>query len=424
MYEATRYHEKFRGKIEVMPKVPVGSQWYAIWYTPGVAEVVKEIVKDVNKSFELTWRGNLVAVVSDGTRVLGLGNVGPEAAMAVMEGKALLFKVLGAVDAVPLVHRNSNLDDFMDFLKSIEPSFGGINIEDVESPKCFELLERARRELEIPVWHDDQQGTAMVTLAGLINSTFLLGKSLKNSKIVLFGAGAANIALFNLLLRYGVNPKNIVVIDSKGPLTKSREDLNELKIKNKWKYEIALKAMQVNGIDEAFEEADILVAASRPGPGIIKKEWIKKMNEPIVFAEANPIPEILPEEAKEAGAKIVATGRSDYPNQVNNSLAFPAVFRGVLDVRAREINDEMIIAGAEELARVAREDPSFGPEKILPTMDDIDVYPRVAARVAETASKLGVARRPLSYEEAYKEAKDKLASFWNKYSRLKDLISG
>ncbi len=420
--EPHKLHEKFKGKIEIMAKVPVGKEWYSIWYTPGVAEAVKEISKNKEMSFEMTWRGNAVAVVSDGTRVLGLGDVGPEAALPVMEGKALLFKALGGIDAVPLVHRSRELNPFLTFLKSIEPSFGGINLEDIESPKCFELLERARRVLEIPVWHDDQQGTAMVTLAGLINATYILGKELRKVKIVLFGAGAANIALFNLLRKYGVSEKNIVVIDSRGPLNKDREDLEEMKVKNKWKYEIATKAMQVKNLKEAFEGAEVLIAASRPGPNVIKKEWIRLMHEPIVFAEANPVPEIMPKDAKEAGAKIVATGRSDFPNQVNNSLAFPSVFRGVLDVRAKKINDEMIIAGAEELAKVAREDPNFGPERILPTMDDIEVFPRVAARVAHEASRLGIARKPLTYEEEYENAKRIIEAFWEKYAKLRDII--
>ena len=407
-----RAHRWYEGKIEVLPRVPVLRQeLYAIWYTPGVAGPALENRDDPEASFHNTWRWNTVAVVSDGTRVLGLGNVGPEAALPVMEGKALLFKALGGVDAVPLVHRAREPQRFLELLELLEPSFGGVNLEDIESPKCFYLLDEARRRLSIPVWHDDQQGTATVTLAGLINATILTGRDLRKSRIVLVGAGAANLALYRLLRAYGVPPENIVVVDSRGILHRGRGDLEELRERHPWKYRVAVETNggwhgeRSGGIAEALEGADIVVAASRPGPGVIKKEWIARMNrDAIVFAEANPVPEIWPWEAREAGARIVATGRSDLPNQVNNSLAFPSIFRGVLDVRARTITDEMAIAAAEELARYARE-RGLREDYILPTMEEWEVFPRVAAATAVKAVEQGVARLKTSWEEEYERAR-------------------
>ncbi|MCE4613232.1 MAG: NADP-dependent malic enzyme [Desulfurococcales archaeon] len=404
-------HTFYKGKIEVLPKVPVrGMDDFSIWYTPGVAEASRAIHREPDLSFELTSRWNTIAVVSDGTRVLGLGNVGPEAAYPVMEGKALLFKYLGGVDAVPIVHRKRDLEEFLDLLKALEPSFGGINLEDIESPKCFTLLDRARSELGIPVWHDDQQGTAAATLAGLINAFKLVGKDLKKSRIVLFGAGAANIALYRVLKTYGVPPANMVVLDSKGVLHPDRDDIDKLMISNPHKYKIAVETMggglgPSSGLEEALKGADAIVAASRPGPGVIKKEWIASMEQDaIVFAEANPVPEIWPWEAREAGARIVATGRSDFPNQVNNSLIFPSVFRGVLDVRARTITDEMLIAAAEELARYA-EEKGLREDYIIPRMEEWEVYPRVAAATAYKAVEQGVARATITYKEELEQAR-------------------
>jgi len=395
-------HRRYGGKFATMPKVPVTSMDdFAIYYSPGVAEVSRRISGDPDLAFELTSRWNVIAVISDGTRVLGLGNVGPEAAYAVMEGKALIFKYLGGVDAVPLPIRARDADKFIEVVKAVEPAFGGINLEDIESPKCFRLLDQLSKELKIPVWHDDQQGTATATLAGLINATKLTGKDLRGSTIALVGAGASNIYTARLLMAYGVKPGNLILVDTKGILHPERDDVDRLMVENPWKYELALRTnaeRRKGGIAEAMRGVDIVVAASRPGPGVIKKEWVAQMNkDPIVFALANPTPEIWPWEAKEEGAKIVATGRSDLPNQVNNSLVFPAVFRGLLDVRARTVVDQMLIAAAEGLAKFV--ESRMGEEYILPKMTEWEVYPREAAAVAAKASELGLARRPLSYRE-------------------------
>ncbi len=417
-------HRFYGGKIETIPKVPVRRiKDFAIWYTPGVAEPSRRISKDPDESFELTSRWNTIAVVSDGTRVLGLGKIGPEGAYPVMEGKALIFKFLGGVDAVPLVHRGRDPEKFLELLELVEPSFGGINLEDIESPKCFYLLEEARKRLNIPVWHDDQQGTAAVTLAGLINAFHLVGKDIRKARIVLIGAGAANIALYRLLKKYGVPPENIVVLDSRGVLHPDRPDIDKLMISHPWKYQIAIETKGGGlppgaGPEKALEGADAVVAASKPGPGTIKKEWVAKMaKDAIVFAEANPVPEIWPWEAKEAGARVVATGRSDFPNQVNNSLVFPAVFRGVLDVRAKTVTDEMAIAAAEELAKYARE-KGIHEDYIIPTMEEWDVYPREAAAVAVKAVELGVARKTTTYQEEYERAKTIIATVRKKYEML------
>lgn len=403
-------HRFYGGKLEVMAKVPIrGMSDFSIWYTPGVAEPSRAISKDPDLSFELTYRWNLVAVVSDGTRVLGLGNIGPEAALPVMEGKGLLFKFLGGVDAIALVHRAKSVESFLTLLEWIEPSFGGINLEDIESPKCFTILEEAQKRLKIPVWHDDQQGTAAATLAGLINALKLTGRSMKNSRIVLFGAGASNVPLYRLLRKLGVPAENMVMLDSKGVLHPDREDIDKLFVTHPWKYRIAVETrgggLKV-GADtaEALKGADVLIAASTPGPGIIKKEWVAQMNkDAIVFAIANPVPEIWPWEAKEAGAKIVATGRSDLPNQVNNSLVFPAMFRGLLDVRAKAVVDEALISAAMELARYA-EEKGLREDYILPTMEEWEVYAREAAAVAVKTVELGLARKTTTYKEEYERA--------------------
>jgi len=406
-------HRFYGGKIEVIPKVPVrGLRDLSIWYTPGVAEPSRAISRDPDLSFELTSRWNTIAIVSDGTRVLGLGRVGPEAAYPVMEGKALLFKYLGGVDAVPLVHRLTNSDDFVRLLEAIEPSFGGINLEDIEKPKCFYVLDEARKRLSIPVWHDDQQGTAVAMLAGLTNALKVVGKRLRDVRIVLFGVGAANTAFYRLLKTVGVRPENVVAIDKSGVLHPEMKDIDKLMIADPYQYQIAIETKgggvpPNSPIERAFEGADVLVAASAPGPGVIKPEWVSRMNkDAIVFALANPVPEIWPWEAKKAGAKVVATGRSDFPNQVNNSLVFPAVFRGVLDVRAKTITDTMAVAAAMELAKYAEENGGISEERILPTMEEWEVYPRVAAAIAVRAVEEGVARRTTTYKEELERARE------------------
>jgi malic enzyme len=405
---ALKYSLLYGGKVEIIPKVPVRDlNDLSIWYTPGVAAVSEAIKNDRELSFDYTCRWNTIAIITDGSRVLGLGDIGPEASMPVMEGKALIYKYLGGVDAVPLPINAYEPDKMIEVIRSLQPAFGGINLEDIASPKCFYIADRLREEMEIPIWHDDQQGTAGVTLASLINSIKLTGRKLRGTKIVLFGVGAANIANAKLIIEAGADSGDLILIDSKGILHSGRGDMDELKIKNRWKYELAMKTNRegVSGdFVKALDDADVLISASTPGPNVIKKEWIARMNEKaIVFALANPIPEIWPWEAKDAGAHIVATGRSDFPNQVNNSLIFPSVFRGVLDVRAKAIVDDMIIVAAEELARYA-EEKGLERDYIIPTMTDWEVYPRVAARVGEKGIELGLARRRISKDEIYKRA--------------------
>jgi len=404
--ESIRLHRSFKGKITIKPKVPVnGKDDLSIWYTPGVAGPSRQIIEEgPDKSFELTWRWNTVAVVSDGTRVLGLGDIGPEAALPVMEGKALLFKVFGGVDAIPIVAREKDPDKLIEFVKKIEPSFGGINLEDISSPKCFYVLRRLREELNIPVWHDDQQGTALIVLAALINAFKAVGKELRKGRIVLYGFGAANYAILNFLKMYGVDLGNVLVVERPGIgiLSRTHPELESFKQKMPHWYEASLITNReglLGGPEKAFTGADAVIAASKPGPGTIKKEWIKLMSDnPIVFSLANPVPEINPFEAKSAGAKIVATGRSDYPNQVNNSLGFPAMFRGALTVGARKITDGMCMAAAEALARYA-ERKGLSEEYIIPTMDEREALFEEAVAVAEKAISEGVARISFSRDE-------------------------
>jgi len=406
---AVEYSKFYGGKIMMVPKVPVRTlDDFSIWYTPGVAAVSKAIAKDPSLSFELTSRWNTIAIVTDGTRVLGLGNVGPEAAMPVMEGKALIFKYLGGVNAVPITIGVRDQQEFFNIVKALEPAFGGFNLEDIESPKCFFLLDNLRKTLKVPVWHDDQQGTAGATLAGLFNALKLTGRKPRDAKVVFFGAGASNIATARVLITAGFDPGNLILIDTKGILHPEREDMDELMLHNPWKYEFAMKTNKdrvKGGLKEALKGADVLVAASKPGPGTFPKEYIKEMNkDPIVFVLANPVPEIWPWEAKEMGAKIVATGRSDFPNQVNNSLVFPAVFRGALDARATTITDEMMVAASAELAKFA-EEKGISEDYIIPTMEEWEVYPRVAATVAQKAVEQGLARRKMSWQEFHDKAR-------------------
>jgi malate dehydrogenase (oxaloacetate-decarboxylating) len=403
---ASPLHRFYEGKLQVMPKCSITSPAdFAIWYTPGVATPCKEIQANADKSFELTNRWNYVAVVTDGTRVLGLGNIGPEAALPVMEGKGLLFKYLGGVDGFPICLRTTDPDEIVRACELIEPSFGGINLEDIEKPKCFYVLEKARERLHIPVWHDDQQGTATVILAGLMNAFKIVGKKTNQSLITLVGAGSANVRTAYVLIRWGMKPGNIIMADTKGVIYPGREDIK--KEDNPWKYELSQKTNaegRRGDITEAFKGVDAVVAASKPGPGTIKKKWISTMaKNSIVFACANPIPEIWPWEAKEAGARIIATGRSDFPNQVNNSLGFPAIFRGVLDVRAKTVTDDMCIAAAQELAKFA-EERGMHEEDILPRMEEWEVYPREAVACALKSIDQGVARIKPSKKELYDKA--------------------
>jgi malate dehydrogenase (oxaloacetate-decarboxylating) len=407
--DAMKLHPFYQGKVEVSLKAAVRDyKDFAIWYSPGVAAPCEAIHARKEDVYKHTNKGNFVAIVSDGTRVLGLGDIGPEAALPVMEGKALLFKYLGGVDAFPICLDTKDPDELINTVKLLQPTFGGINLEDIASPKCFYILDRLRAECHIPVWHDDQQGTACVTLAGLINALKIVGKEMKKAKITVIGVGAANVATIRLLLAAGVPAENIVACDSIGILHKGRNDIGESHRDKLKIIEITNADQRSGGIPEAMAGADVVIALSKPGPGTIKKEWVRSMaKDAVVFACANPTPEIWPWEAKEAGAAIVSTGRSDFSNQVNNSLGFPAIFRGVLDVQARTITDTMCIAAAEELAACAAE-KGLNPEEILPTMDNWEVFPRVAAATAMQAIKEGVARLELSRNEIYEMAVEKI----------------
>ena len=405
-----KLHRFYGGKVEIAPKCPITNiDYFAIWYTPGVAEPCRRIHSGgEDLSYDYSWRWNAAAVISDGTRVLGLGNIGAAASLPVMEGKALLFKYLGGVDAFPLVVKERDPDKFIYIVKALEASCGAINLEDIESPKCFYILEKLQEMLDIPVWHDDQQGTALVIIGALINALKIVGKKIDQVKISLIGSGAANIATYRYLKVAGANPKNIVAVDSKGIIHREREDVETLQKENRWKYQIALESNAEGvkgGIAESLKGADVVIAASKPGPGVIKKEWVKEMNkDAIVFAAANPVPEIWPWEAKEAGARIVATGRSDFPNQINNSIGFPAVFRGVLTVRARKMTDEMFIAAAYAIAKYS-EDTGIHEERIIGNMTETELYVREAMAVAEKAMELGYARRKMSRDELEHEVR-------------------
>lgn len=404
--DAMKLHPYYRGKVQVMAKCVVRNMDdFAIWYTPGVAKPCLDIRDNPEKVFEHTNKGNMVAVVSDGTRVLGLGDIGPEAGLPVMEGKGLLFKYLGGVDAFPVCLDTKDPDKIIETALLLQPSFGGINLEDISQPKCFYVLDELRKRARIPVWHDDQQGTAAIIYAGLINAVKFVGKKIADVKLVFVGAGAANIRAAHVCIAGGFKPENIILVDSKGALHKERTELAE-KYKEKWELaQITNKEMVKGGIEETMRGADAVVGASKPGPGVILPEWIKGMaKDPIVFPCANPVPEIWPWEAKEAGAVIVATGRSDFPNQVNNSLGFPGIFRGTLDVRARTITDGMCIAAAKELAKVA-EDRGLREDYIIPSMEEWEVFPREAAAVGMKAIEEGVAGiTDLTYEDIMKNA--------------------
>lgn len=403
--DAMVLHPYYKGKLKVVPKCCIRNvDDFAIWYTPGVAEPCKDIHAHPEKVFEHTNKANFVAVVSDGTRVLGLGDIGPEAALPVMEGKAILFKYLGGVDAFPICLDTKDPEEIINTVKLIQPTFGGVNLEDIAKPKCFHILNTLRKEARIPVWHDDQQGTAAVTLAGLINALKIVGKKIDEVKIAMIGAGASNHRIALLLFSAGVDPGKVIVCDSKAILNKSRLEIKESE-PEKWELcEITNSEQRSGNMQDAIEGADVLIALSKSGPGVIKKEWIQKMEkDAIVFVCANPVPEIWPWEAKEAGARIVATGRSDFPNQVNNSLGFPGIFRGTLDVMATTITDEMCIAASYELAKTA-EDKGLHEDYLIPTMDEWEVFPREAVAVGLKAIEQGVARVKLSKDELFEIA--------------------
>jgi malate dehydrogenase (oxaloacetate-decarboxylating) len=420
--KAIRYSEYYKGKVQIVSKVPVRHlQDFSVWYTPGVAAVSRKIAENADLSFELTGRWNSIAILTDGTRVLGLGNIGPEAAMPVMEGKSLIFNFLGAVNAVPIPIRTKTKDEFITVAKALEPSFGGFNLEDIESPKCFFVLESLQKQLSIPAWHDDQLGTACITLAGLINALRVTGRKIEDSRIVLLGSGAANIAAAHLLFAAGFKEGNIIMADSKGILEPEREDMDSLMLNNPWKYQLAMRtnSERLKGPAElAFKGADAVISATKPGPDTIKKDWIRTMNDDsILFALANPVPEIWPEAAKEAGAKIVATGRSDFPNQVNNSLVFPGVFRGVLDARAKGVNFDIMVTASYEIADFVK-DPH--EDRIVPTMEEWELYPRVASAVASKTVEMGLARKNNSREGFYKNAEEMIEANRKMYIKLMD----
>ena len=406
--DAMQLHPFYKGKVQVLPKCAIrGVEDFAVWYTPGVAAPCRAIAAEPGLVYEHTNKGNSIAVVSDGTRILGLGDIGPEAGLPVMEGKALLFKYLGGVDAVPICLGTKDPDEIIRTVKVLEPSFGAINLEDIAQPKCFRILDTLRAEMQIPVWHDDQQGTATVLLAALVNALQIVGKRIDRIKIAMIGMGAANVAVYRVLKASGVDVHGIVACDVDGVLHPQRDDIAALQDQfvDQWRVCCESNADRVTGgIAEALRGADVCVAFSASGPEIIKPEWVKAMaGDAIVFACANPIPEIWPWDALEAGARIVATGRSDFPNQVNNSLGFPGIFRGTLDVRARCITDEMAIAAAHELAACAQE-RGLDEGHIMPGMDDWEVVPRIAAATAMQAQAQGLARLVRTRAEVHEHA--------------------
>ena len=427
--EAVKLHPYYKGKIQTVSKCSVWDfDAFAVWYTPGVAQACREIVANPAESFRMTNRANTIAVVSDGTRVLGLGDIGPEAGQPVMEGKSLLFKYLGGVDAFPLSignHYGSSPDkarrltaeEIINFVKLLQPSVGGINLEDISKPKCYTVLETLRNdpEVTIPVWHDDAQGTASVVTGGVIGAAHHVGKDLDQLKVAMLGVGAANTRTAYVLETAGVPLKNIIMADSKGIITHDRDDIVEQKDYDTFKYDLAQKTNS-EGLEGDFgvamEGADVMISASKSAPGVVKKEWISKMaSDSIVFACANPVPEIWPWDAKEAGARVVGTGRSDFDNQINNSLGFPGIFRGTLDVNATTITDEMCVAAAQAIADIAIQKGTTD-KYVLPTMDEWMLFPYEATKVGLKAIEQGVARIILEEDELLKIAQEKI-----KYAR-------
>jgi malate dehydrogenase (oxaloacetate-decarboxylating) len=405
-------HKFYGGKMQTVPKAGVfGFNWFNVWYTPGVSKVSTSIRENVQASFDLSNRSNLVAVVSDSTRVLGDGDCTPPGGLGVMEGKAFLMKYLGGVDAVALCMDSKNSkgendpDKIIDFVKMAQPSFGAVNLEDISQPNCYKVLDTLREECDIPVWHDDAQGTGCVTLSGLINALKVADKDISKVKIAMLGAGASNTTIARLILKYGANPENMIICDSRGGLHKDREDIkSKPAFYRKWELCEQTNPTKVNTIEEAMKDADVLIALSQPGPDVIKPQWIKSMGDkPIVFVCANPVPEIYPHAAKEAGAYIVATGRGDFPNQVNNSLGFPGILKGALLAKASKITDGMAIVAAESMAKTA-EDNGLRPDYIAPLMSEWEVFPREARDVAMQAQKEGVARIKFTEDEIFKQA--------------------
>ncbi len=384
--ESLRLHYEWKGKLEVTPRAAVDSkEALSLAYTPGVAQPCLEIQKDINKSYELTRRWNTVAVVTDGTAVLGLGDIGPEAGMPVMEGKCVLFKAFGDVDAIPLCVRSKDVDEIVKTVALLAGSFGGVNLEDISAPRCFEIEKKLKECCDIPIFHDDQHGTAIITLAGLINALKLVGKKIDEVKIVTSGAGAAGIAIIKLLMSMGL--KNVIMTDRTGAIYKGREGLNPIKQEMA---EITNLNCEKGTLAEVIKGADVFIGVS--APGTLTKEMVQTMaKDPIIFACANPTPEIFPDEAKAGGAAVVSTGRSDFPNQVNNVLAFPGIFRGALDVRASDINDAMKVAAAYALAGLVS-DEELNADYIIPAAFDPRVKDAVAKAVAKAAVDSGVAR--------------------------------
>ena len=385
--ESLKKHYEWKGKLEVTPRAAVdSSDALSLAYTPGVAQPCLEIQKDINKSYELTRRWNTVAVVTDGTAVLGLGDIGPEAGMPVMEGKCVLFKAFGDVDAIPLCIRSKDVDEIVNTVALLAGSFGGVNLEDIAAPRCFEIERKLKERCDIPIFHDDQHGTAVITLAGLTNALKVVGKSIDSIKLVVNGAGAAAIAITKLLVSAGL--KNVILCDRKGAIYEGRtENMNPVKEEIA---RITNRSLEKGTLADVVKGADAFIGVS--APGVLTTEMVKTMNrDAIVFACANPTPEIFPEDAKAGGAKVISTGRSDYPNQVNNVLAFPAIFRGALDCRASDINDEMKIAAAKALAGLIS-DEELCTDYILPKAFDPRVKEAVASAVMEAAKKSGVAR--------------------------------
>ncbi|MFH1319030.1 MAG: NADP-dependent malic enzyme [Bacteroidota bacterium] len=419
-------HKFYGGKMATVPRAGLyGFNWFNVWYTPGVSKVSTSIRDDNNASFDLSNRGNSVAIVSDSTRVLGDGNCSPSGGLGVMEGKAFLMKYLGGIDATALCIDSRNEkgendpDKVIEFVKMLQHSFGAINLEDISQPNCFKILDTLREETSIPVWHDDAQGTGCVTLAALINALKIVDKDIGKVKLAFYGAGASNTTIARLIIKAGADPENIILVDSKGGLHTGRDDIKaDTRFYRKWELCETTNPKRVTNIADAMKGADALIALSKPGPYEIKPEWIRGMTDKsIVFVCANPVPEIYPHVAKEAGAYIVATGRGDFANQVNNSLGFPGILKGALIVRATHITDNMAITAAYSIAKTA-EDRGISPHNITPLMSERVVYPAEARDVAMQAIKDGVARKIMSADEVYARAEKEIEESGNLFNNL------